>query len=186
MLKLQYFGHLRQESTRRKRPWCWERLRARGEGDRRGWDGWMASPTRWTGVWANSGRWWRTGSLECCSPWGRDKKDVTVRLNKRRKKEKRRKERERRTGRNRSRTVTVMTLAPTWYLMYVALVNYHEMPGESESLSRFGCIWLFLTLWTVQPARLLYGIPEARVGSHSLLQGIFLTQEGVKLIFKLP
>ena len=39
-----------------KRPWCWERLKARGEGDDRGWDGWMASPIQWTWVWANSGR----------------------------------------------------------------------------------------------------------------------------------
>ena len=43
-----------------KRPWCWERLRV-GEGDDRGWDVWMASPTQWTWVWASSGRWWRTG-----------------------------------------------------------------------------------------------------------------------------
>ena len=41
--------------------WFWERLKARGEGTDRGWDGWMASPTRWTWVWGNSGRWWRTG-----------------------------------------------------------------------------------------------------------------------------
>ena len=40
-LKLQYFGH----QTHWKRPWCWERLKAGGEGDNRGWDGWMASPT---------------------------------------------------------------------------------------------------------------------------------------------
>ena len=40
----------------RKRPWCWERLKAGGEGDDRRWDGWMASPTRWTWVWANSAR----------------------------------------------------------------------------------------------------------------------------------
>ena len=46
--------------THLKRPWCWERLRA-GEGDNRGWDGWMASPTQWTWVWANSRSWWRTG-----------------------------------------------------------------------------------------------------------------------------
>ena len=39
----------------------WERLKAGGEGDDRGWDGCMASPTQWTWVWANSGRWWRTG-----------------------------------------------------------------------------------------------------------------------------
>ena len=44
-----------------KRPWFWERLRAGREGGDRGWDGWMASLTRWTGVWANSRRWWRTG-----------------------------------------------------------------------------------------------------------------------------
>ena len=50
-----------EELTHWKRPWCWERLRAGGEGDNRGWDGWMASPTRWTWVWVNSGRWWWTG-----------------------------------------------------------------------------------------------------------------------------
>ena len=44
-----------------KRPWCWERLRAGGEGGDRAWDGWMASPTQWIWFWANSGRWWRTG-----------------------------------------------------------------------------------------------------------------------------
>ena len=44
-----------------ERPWCWERLRARGEGRNRGWDGWMALLTQWTWVWANSGRQWRTG-----------------------------------------------------------------------------------------------------------------------------
>ena len=38
--------------------WCWEGLRAGGEGDDRGWDGWMASLTRWTWVWVNSGSWW--------------------------------------------------------------------------------------------------------------------------------
>ena len=44
-----------------KSPWCWVRLRAGGEGGDRGWDGWMASPTQWTWVWASSGRWWRAG-----------------------------------------------------------------------------------------------------------------------------
>ena len=39
---------------------CWERLGAGGEGDNRGWDGWMASLTWWTWVWVNSGRWWWT------------------------------------------------------------------------------------------------------------------------------
>ena len=60
-LKLQYCGHLMRRADSLKRPWCWERLRAGGEGDDRGWDGCMASPTRWTWVWVNSGSWWWTG-----------------------------------------------------------------------------------------------------------------------------
>ena len=46
-----------EELTHWKRPWCWEGLGAGGEGDNRGWDGWMASLTRCTGVWVNSGSW---------------------------------------------------------------------------------------------------------------------------------
>ena len=49
-----------EELTHWKRPWCWERLKARERYDR-GWDGWMASPTQWTWVWVNSGSWWWTG-----------------------------------------------------------------------------------------------------------------------------
>ena len=49
-----------EELTHWKGLWCWEGLGA-GEGDDRGWDGWMASPTRWTWVWVNSGSWWWTG-----------------------------------------------------------------------------------------------------------------------------
>ena len=59
-LKLQYFGHLMQRIEYWKRFWCWQGLGA-GEGDDRGWDGWMASPTRQTWVWVNSGSWWWTG-----------------------------------------------------------------------------------------------------------------------------
>ena len=44
-----------------KKPWCWERLKAGGEGDDRGWDGWIASPIRWTWVWASSESWRWTG-----------------------------------------------------------------------------------------------------------------------------
>ena len=50
-----------EELTHWKRPWCWEGLGAGEEGDDRGWDGWMASPTRWPWVWVNSGSWWWTG-----------------------------------------------------------------------------------------------------------------------------
>ena len=50
-----------EELTHWKRLWCWEGLGAGGEGDDRGWGGWMASLTRWTWVWVNSGSWWWTG-----------------------------------------------------------------------------------------------------------------------------
>ena len=60
-LKLQYFAHLMWKLTHLKRPWCWERLKAGGEGDSRGWDGWMASPTQWTWVWVSFRSWWWTG-----------------------------------------------------------------------------------------------------------------------------
>ena len=50
-----------EEMNHLKRPWCWERLRTGREGDDRGWDGWMASPTQWTWVWVVSGIWWWTG-----------------------------------------------------------------------------------------------------------------------------
>ena len=50
-----------EELSHLKRPWCWETLRAGGEGDDRGWDGWMASLTQWTWVWVNSGSWCWTG-----------------------------------------------------------------------------------------------------------------------------
>ena len=60
-LKLQDFGHLMRRVDSLERPWCWEGLGAGGEGDDRGWNGWMTSPTRWTWVWVNSGSWWWTG-----------------------------------------------------------------------------------------------------------------------------
>ena len=77
-LKLQYFANSNvfastwcEELTHWKRPWCWERLKAGGEGDDRGWDGWMASLTQWAWVWkivwGDSEGW---GSLACFSPWG--------------------------------------------------------------------------------------------------------------------
>ena len=50
-----------EEVTHWKRLWCWEGLGAGGEGDNRGWDGWMASLTWWRWVWVNSGSWWWTG-----------------------------------------------------------------------------------------------------------------------------
>ena len=63
-LKRQFFGHLmRRADSFEIRSWCWERLKAGGEGDERGWwlDGWMASLTQWTWVCISSRSWWWTG-----------------------------------------------------------------------------------------------------------------------------
>ena len=60
-LKLHYFGYLMQRANSLEKILIWERLKAGGERDNRGRDGWMASVTQWTWVWAGSRRWWRTG-----------------------------------------------------------------------------------------------------------------------------
>ena len=60
-LKLQYFSHLMQRTDSLEKILIWERLKAGGEGEDRGWDGWMASLTQWIWVWAYFGSWWRTG-----------------------------------------------------------------------------------------------------------------------------
>ena len=69
------------ELTHLKRPWCWGRLKAGGEGDNRGWDGWMASLTQWTWVWVNSGVGDGQGGLVCCRPRGRKELNMTEWLN---------------------------------------------------------------------------------------------------------
>ena len=87
-LELQYFGPLiwRTDSfektliqlikinEKKKRRWCWERLKVGGEGDDRGWDGWMASLTQWTWIWASS-------RLACCSSWGHKQLKTTEWVN---------------------------------------------------------------------------------------------------------
>ena len=60
-LKLQSLATWCKALPHWKRPGCWEWLKAGGEGDNRGWDSWMASPTQWTWVWVNSRSWWWTG-----------------------------------------------------------------------------------------------------------------------------
>ena len=67
--------------THLKRPWFWERLRAGGEGDNRGWDGWMILPTQWTWVGWTLGVDDGQGGLVCCGSWGRKESDTTERLN---------------------------------------------------------------------------------------------------------
>ena len=57
-LKLLYFSHLMQRVDSLEKTLMLGGIGAGGEGDDRGWDGWMASPTRWTWVWVNSRNWW--------------------------------------------------------------------------------------------------------------------------------
>ena len=64
-----------------KSPWCWEGLGAGGEGDDRGWDGWMSSPTQWTWVWVNSRSWWWTGRPGMLRFMGLKESDTTEQLN---------------------------------------------------------------------------------------------------------
>ena len=66
-----------------KRNWCWERLKAGGEGDDRRWDGWMTSLTRWTWVWVNSRSWWWTGRSGMLQSMGsqRVRHDWAIELN---------------------------------------------------------------------------------------------------------
>ena len=81
-LKLQYFGHLMQRVDSLEKTLMLRGVGAEGEGDNRGWDGWMALLTRWAWVWVNSGGLWWTGRPGlCCDSWGRKELDTTEQLN---------------------------------------------------------------------------------------------------------
>ena len=82
-LKLQYFGHLMWRANSLEKTLMLEKIEGTSRRGRQRMRWLMASPAQWTWVWANSGRWWRTGSLVCCSPWSHKKSDTTERLNNR-------------------------------------------------------------------------------------------------------
>ena len=60
-LKLQYFGHLMRRTDSLDKTLMLGEMKVGGEGEDGGWDGWMASLTQWTCVWASCGSWWWTG-----------------------------------------------------------------------------------------------------------------------------
>ena len=78
-LKLQYLWASTwcEEQTHLKGPWYWERLKAGGEGDDRGWDCWMASPSQWTWFWVGSWSWWWTGKPGVLQSRGHTESDTT-------------------------------------------------------------------------------------------------------------
>ena len=80
-LKLQYFGQLMWRNYSLEKPYYWERLKAGGEEDDRGWDGWIASPTWWYEFEQFPGIGEGQRSLACCSPWGCKESDMTEWLN---------------------------------------------------------------------------------------------------------
>ena len=69
-LKLQYFGHLMQRTGSLEQTLTLGKIESRGEGDNKGWVGWMASLTQWTWVWASSRCWWWTGKPGLLQPMG--------------------------------------------------------------------------------------------------------------------
>ena len=79
-LKCQYFGHLRQRADPLEKTLMLGKLKAGGEGDGKGWDGWMASPTQWRWVCDSLGVCDGQGGLACCYSWGRQELDTTERL----------------------------------------------------------------------------------------------------------
>ena len=79
-LKLQ-LATWNKEMTHWKRPWCFERLKAGGEGDAQGGEGWMVSLTQWTWFWTRSRRWWRTGKPGMLQSMAYKKSDTTEQLN---------------------------------------------------------------------------------------------------------
>ena len=79
-LKLHCLTTWCEELTHLKRPWCWERLRA-GEGDDRGWGGWVALLTQWTWIWVDCGNWWWTGRPGVLRFMGHKELDMTEQLN---------------------------------------------------------------------------------------------------------
>ena len=60
-LKFQYSGHLMQRTDSLEKTLMLGKIEGRRRRGRQGWDGWMASPTRWTWIWVSSGSWWWTG-----------------------------------------------------------------------------------------------------------------------------
>ena len=114
MLKLQYFGHLMWRAGSLERPWCWERLRTGGEGNDRGWDGWVASPTQWTWVWASSGR-WKDREAACAAAYWVAKNQTQL---------------------------SDWTIAMTYCLAHGTLLNVMWQPGWEGSLGKNGYVYM--------------------------------------------
>ena len=137
-----------KEPTYCKRPWCWERLKAGGEGDDRRWDGWMASPTQWTWVWANSRRWWRTGKPGVLQSIGLQRVGHDWAMNK-----------------NNSIILgyNAAEFLPELRMFWLIKQKKQEDPLE-EGMATHSSIIAWRTLWTEDPGGLPWPIGSQRVG----------------------
>ena len=120
-LKLQYFDHLMWRADSLEKTLSWEGLEAGGEGDDRGWDGWMASPTRWAWFWVNSESWWWTGRPGVLRFMGsqRVRHDWATEL-------------------NWLISSGLRTMSVTWVLAYFQFFNQHLLPESFPWLLHLG------------------------------------------------
>ena len=169
--------------THWKRPWCWERLKAGGEGDNRGWGGWMASPTQWTWVWANSRKWWLTGKPGMLQSlgWQRVRHNWTT-------------EQQHLVGKLLLRSTLTPSSPPVFCsgpYRFALLGHICVCVCVCVCVLCANLLQSCLTLQPtgLQPARLLcscgFSGKVTGVGCHALLQGIFLTQGLNSLLLRL-
>ena len=123
-----------------EKPWWWERLKAGGEGDDRGWDGWMASPTRWTWVWASLGVGDGQGGLACCDSWGRKESDTTERLN------------------WTELDTKILNRIENTFLQRSVLKKKSEIKTECFQLLTWLCVWFYYSFWSLRPSSRVFSI----------------------------
>ena len=171
-LKLQYFGYLMWRVDSLEKTLMLKGLGAGGEGDDRGWDSWMASPTQWTWVWVNSGSWWWTGRPGVLQSMGlqsqtrlSDWTELTLYKGERR---------SLLIEREKSfiRTSFFWGHYLTWYYWWAALGNFscaNQTPVQPFSQRAGFSLPLLLLTFTPQPRWLYVRKPAWDIGKLSLL-----------------
>ena len=150
-LKLQYFGHLLWRVDSLEKTLTLGEIGTGGEGDDRGWDGWKASPTRWTWVWVISGSWRWTGRPGVLHFMGSQRvgHDWETELN----------------WRFRIATSFLKFIVPSHFANAVNKIKLRFMVPGLQSIvveQSLSCVWLFLTPWTAtHQASLFFTISQS-------------------------